>query len=215
MPGVDHTDIKYYCSWLSHPSLTPTRKKWATYVIAFKKPHFPLCLQSFIIRWGSLLFHLWFWCRRMIAKHWMTVSGHKAVYGKRDALQGCMAKAMMIKSFPYSSPQINARLPVTEESQRTSMEASLPPRGLPGHPEHHFIQLPRASLSPGGCQSRPQLPWDWAEVVGRTHHLGFCLKGGTFGLLHEVFAFDLGILPFHHSIKGDFIFELNFTKWWK
>lgn len=175
-------------------------------MIAFKKPHFPLCLQSLIIRWGSLLFHSWFWCRRMIAKHWITISGHKAVYGKRDQLQGCMAKAMMIKSFPCSSRQINARLPVTEESQSTSMDASLLPRGLPGHPQHHFIQLPRASLSPGGCQSRPQLPWDWAEVVRRTHHLGFCLKGGTFGLLHEVFAFDLGILPFHLSIKGDFIF---------
>ena len=118
-------------------------------MIAFKKPHFPLCLQSFIIRWGSLLFHSWFWCRRMIAKHWITISGHKAVYGKRDQLQGCMAKAMMIKSFPCSSRQINARLPVTEESQSTSMEASLLPRGLPGHPQHRFIQLPRASLSRG------------------------------------------------------------------
>lgn len=130
-------------------------------------------------------------------------------YGKRDQLQGCVTKAMPVKSFPCTGPHRSTpgfrclrRVRRPKWTQHFCLvdclataaqfhPASQSPSSSLGLSEQTTV-LPRLGRSGGQDQ--------------RTHSLGCCLKGGAFGFLHKSFAFSLGILPFHCSMKGDFIF---------
>lgn len=104
-------------------------------------------------------------------------------YGKRDrSITGLRDQSNAGKVLSlYRSTQIDARLLMTEKSQKTQMDALW----TAWPPQHNFIQLPRAPLLPWGCRSRPQSSQDWAGVADRTNapialafaskvaHLGF------------------------------------------